>query len=409
MPETYELKAAPRVTHPETKAPTTIAVVETVKDFTAFQRVPSFVYWADPFYIAPIRSEERALLDRAQNPFFGHGEARLLTAWHGHGQPVGRIAAFIDRDHDARTGRRSGFFGFFEFMNDARVPEALLAETCTWLRARGATEIFGPVHFTTSHPTLRGLQLDGFYDDPVYGNTYNAPSYPGFIVRLGLEKAFDEIGYELDTTAPPPEALAAKARAVAERDGLRVRPLDLARFPAEWEAIRTIRDEANRATPRYVPPSKADFDREIPALIELIRIVPDGALILEEHGKAVGYAIALVDWNRVLKHLGGSKFPLGWLRALLLKRTIDRVRITDVAVTGEARGRVLPLVHALWSNLTARGYKRAHIGPIAEDNARATALAAKLGATRTHAWRVFKVPDAFPGAPSERTPSRGTG
>ncbi len=390
----FDLPTAPRVTHPETKQGTKIEVVETPRAFAAFQRVPEIVHWGDPYFVRTIRSEERALFDRAKNPFFGHGEARLWTAWHGHGQPVGRIAAFLDRDHDARTGRRTGFFGWFDYMNDARVPAALLGAAGAWLREGGAAEILGPVRFSSARREGRGMLVDGFHDDPVAGAAYNPASYPGFLVPLGLEKAFDEYAYEVDSSAPPPAGLAEKARAVAERDGLTVRPLDVARFAEEWETIRAIRDEANRPDPRHVPLPKEDFHAAARAAAALVAILPGGALVLVEKGKPGGFALALVDWNRVLKHLNGSKFPLGWIRALLLKRTIDRVVLGDMAVLGAGRGRALPLVHALLENLRARGYARLHVGPVAEDNARARAILERLGARRSHAWRTYRVPAA---------------
>jgi hypothetical protein len=399
----FQLPAAPSVTHPETKPATRLSIVETAADFADFQRVPEHVYWGDPFHITPIKSIERAGFDRAKQPFFKHGDARLWTAWHGHGQPVGRIAAFIDRHYDEATKKRWGFFGFLEYMNDARLPEALLAEAVAWLRGQGAEEIAGPVLFSPACQR-RGMQVDGFYDDPVYISTYNPPSYPGYLVRLGLEKWFDEYGYTLDTTAPPPEKLLARAREITSRDGLKVRPLDLERLDAEWDVVRDLTRKACAAQPRFVQLPYDDVHAGAHALLPVIRLFPEGALILEERGEPAGFAIALPDWNRVLKHLGGSLFPLGWLKAMLLKRTIDRIRVLSMAVVGEGRARALPLVAALWSAIHARGYRSAELLPLAEDNARALKLVEGIGAKRTRAWRVYKVPATFAGT---TTPARG--
>lgn len=390
------LPPAPRVTHPETKASTLVEPVETARGFREFQRVPDLVYWADPFYVPPLKRDERALFDRDRSPLLRNVEARLFTAWHGHRRPVGRIAAFA-------TGARSGCFGFFEFMNDARLPEALLAEAAGWLRSRGAEEIAGPVAFGRAFDAQRGLLVDGFHDDPVLGTTYNPPSYAGFLARLGLEKSLDEHGYDLDTTSPPPERLAARAAEVAARDGLSVRPADLARLDDELEAVRAIREEASRSRPRFVPEPAAGRGDDR-GLGRLLGLFPGGALILEERGKPAGYVLALVDYNRVLKHMSGSRFPIGWLKALMARRTIDRVRVLGAAVLGEGRGRILPLAHALWANLHAARFTTAHLAPVPEDHARALKLVEGLGAKRTRTWRVFKVPASFPG---DLTPSRG--
>ena len=73
---------------------------------------------------------------------------------------LGRIAAFKDRDYDTRTGKSWGFFGYLDYMNDARLPEALLAEAVKWLREKGATEIVGPCVYSASY-LPRGMLVDG--------------------------------------------------------------------------------------------------------------------------------------------------------------------------------------------------------------------------------------------------------
>lgn len=396
---------SPQVTHPETKPGTPLTVVETAADWKAFHHVPELVYWGDPYWVPPQKKGVRSLFERASNPFLGHGEARLWVAWHGHGHPIGRIAAFLDRDYDTRTGKRWGFFGFLELMNDARIPEALLAEAVAWLRAKGAEEIAGPCMFTTSF-AQRGLLVDGFYDDPVIASAYNPSSYLGFLQRLGLETWYDDLGFALDTTAPPPEPLAAKAREVAARDGLAVRRVDLGRFDSEWEAIRELNDEACRDLPRYVPIAKEDHEAWRPRMLAWVRVFPKGALILEQRGRPVGCALALADMNRVAKHLGGSSSIFAALKALLLRRTVDRVRVNTLCVLGKGRGHAAVLAHALWQAIRARGYRSAHIHAVYADNERALTLAGKLGAKRTHVWRMFKLPKGFQ---IGRTPERPAG
>jgi hypothetical protein len=378
-PATQPLPTAPRVTHPETKPATTLVEVGSATTLTDFQRVPEFVHWGDPYYISPMKADERATLDSARGEFFRHGEAKLWTAWHGHGAPVGRILAAIDRDHDPAQG----FFGWLDFMNDARISEALIVQATTWLRERAAKEIVGPVAFSPRYGSA-GLLVDGFYDDAVIGTNYNPPSYPGFIARLELEKHRDDFAFELDLGGPPPERLAARAKEVAARDGLTARTGD----------AYEIQDLAAR------------LRAPIPAgLIELLPEFPEGAVVLQEGARPVGFALAVVDWNRVLKHLGGRRFPLGWIKTMLLRRTIDRVRVCAAAVEGEGRARIVPLANELWRRLAARGFSKAVIATIPETNARAVKLAEGLGAKKVRTWRTFRVPAGWP-APGKTTPSR---
>jgi hypothetical protein len=70
----------------------------------------------------------------------------------------------------------------------------------------------------------------------------------------------------------------------------------------------------------------------------------DWAYIAEKDGEAIGAALTLPDVNQVLAKMGGRLLPLGWLRFLLGKRRIDRLRVFALGVkhayhhTGVAAG-----------------------------------------------------------------------
>lgn len=382
----------PRVTHPETKGDTHVEVIEQAT-IAKFQEVPGYVYWHDPYYVPPLRGAERRFLDPKRNPFFLHAEARLFVAKHGREKPVGRIAAAIDRDFDEKTGNKYGFFGYFEFLGDARLPETLLRAAVAWLREKGAEEIVGPCCFTVNHASC-GLLVDGFDDDPTIETAYNPVNYHGHFARLPLEKWRDLYGYEI-AAAPPPERVAKAASRLRERRGLAVRPVDMRRFEQELELVRTLYNDAWAGNTGAVP-IRAE---EMRFLAGALRGAIDPALllVLEEKGKPVGFSVTLPDWNRVLKHLNGSLFPFGWLKAMLLRRTIDRVRVLLFGVTGPARrGRAAVLLDATWRAVHERGYKKADVSWIIEDNKPAIDLVEGLGGKRTRTWRLFRLlPGAF--------------
>jgi hypothetical protein len=390
---TAEPRTAPRVTHPETKAETVVEVSDPPA-MGRFQEVPNYVYWHDPYYVPPLAAEERGFFDPAKNPFFKRGEARLFVASHGRGKPVARVAAAIDRDYDARHGKKHGFFGFLEFLGDARLPEILLGEAVRWLRERGAEEIVGPCRFTPDDPGA-GLLIEGFDDDPTLDTVYNPVNYHGFMARLPIEKWRDLYGYEV-AAGPPPERLSALAARARERRGIAVRPLDL-HAAKEIEAARALCDEAWAGSPQRAPIGGA----ELASLAGGRHGAIDPALVLlaEEKGRPVGLAAAIPDWNRVLKHLNGSLLPFGWLKAILLKRTIDRVRVVTFGALGKGpvrAARAAVLADAVWRAVAERGYARADLSPISEDDAPAIGLAEALGARHIRTWRLFRVlPGAF--------------
>jgi ribosomal protein S18 acetylase RimI-like enzyme len=380
------LPKAPRPTHPETKAPTLVEVVEGPAQLRRFQQVLAMVYWHDPYHVSPLLSAERTFLDPQKNPFFAHAEARLFLAKHGNEKDVGRIAAALDRDA-APGGKPRGTFGFFEFLGDARLPEHLFEVAAAWLRERGAGEIVGPCSLAPHHFGA-GLLVENFDDDPVFGTSYNPINYPGFFARLPLEKWRDLYGYELSIREPP-ERLA-RAAADARKRGLTIRPLDPARLERDLEAARAIYNEAWKEEAGFAPVREDEW--RFLTLGVPFALDPALFLFVEENGRPVGFSWSFPDWNRVLKHLNGRLLPFGWIKALLLKRAIDRARVFRLGVLDAAeRGeRTAALVEATWRAIAARGFRRAEVAHVPEENRRAIGLLEGLGARRTRTWRLFR-------------------
>ncbi len=94
------------------------------KSLRDFLGVVDRVYKTDANFIRPLDMD---LGDRLnpKNPFFEHGEAALFTAYK-NGECVGRISASIDREHLDRYKDDTGFFGFFDTIDDPEVAKALM-------------------------------------------------------------------------------------------------------------------------------------------------------------------------------------------------------------------------------------------------------------------------------------------
>ncbi len=61
-------------------------------------------------------------------------------------------------------------------------------------------------------------------------------------------------------------------------------------------------------------------------------IVPELTSIAEIDGQPVGAGFALLDYNQIIKKIGGRLFPFGWYKFLTGKREIDRVRVISTNV-----------------------------------------------------------------------------
>ena len=90
-----------------------IQPVESAGQLRRFIEFPYHLYRDDPCWVPPLRSDERVRLTPGKNPFFEHGEATYFLSVED-GRVTGRIAASVDRNHDALHGERQVAFGFFE-------------------------------------------------------------------------------------------------------------------------------------------------------------------------------------------------------------------------------------------------------------------------------------------------------
>jgi hypothetical protein len=129
-----------------------------------FVRFQWRIYRDDPCWVPPLEVERMAFLDRRRNAFFRHSEAELFLAWRD-GEPVGRIAAIENRRHLETYDDSTGFFGFFETIDD---PQWRALVDGGGLGARARTRLRGDEPASTTSaacwstpsppPVLFGLQ-----------------------------------------------------------------------------------------------------------------------------------------------------------------------------------------------------------------------------------------------------------
>ncbi len=68
-------------------------------DRKRFLDLPWSLYRNDPNWIPPLRGNQRELLGYKYHPFHDTSEIQTFLAWRD-GQPVGRIAAIVNHEHN---------------------------------------------------------------------------------------------------------------------------------------------------------------------------------------------------------------------------------------------------------------------------------------------------------------------
>jgi GNAT superfamily N-acetyltransferase len=369
-------------------SPPDVVPVETPRDRDAFVALPYDLHRHDPGWTPLLRRDVRILLDPRKNPFFDHAFARLFLA-RGPRGVVGRIAAIHDRLHEETHGDRTGFFGFFESVDDPEVAGALFEAASSWLRGRQRTALRGPL--SPSINDEAGLLVEGFETPSVLMMPHNPRYYAALVEGAGFRKVKDLLAFQNVRRSLPERLL--RATDIAEaRYGVRCRPIDMKRFGPEVEGIKALFNLAWERNWGYVPLT----DREVAHLATQLKpiVVPELVLFAERAGEAIGFAAAVPDLNVALRaNRSGRLFP-GILKVLWASRRIGRARVLLLGVRPEWRGRGIDalLYRKIWENANRRGIFWGEASWVLEDNHAMINGLTRMGFEVYKTYRIYERP-----------------
>jgi GNAT superfamily N-acetyltransferase len=302
----------------------------------AFIKFPWKIYANDPAWVPPLIIERRAFLDRRKHPFYKHGDVALFLARSG-GEIVGRIMASDDPNYNALHGSNVGCFGMFESIDDQRVARALFDRATAWLRARGRTEIMGPIDYSTNY--VCGLLIRGFEHPPMILTAHNPPYYAQLIENAGFTKAMDLFAWWFSNPERAEKRLRRLASALKDRQLPTIRPVNLKHLRDESRRLRELYNEAWQNNWGYVPFTPEEFDYMTHELKPIV--IPDLALIAEVDGEAAGFILCVPDINDALRHANGRLttfgIPIGLGRLLYHKSRLKRMRLIALGVVPKFR------------------------------------------------------------------------
>lgn len=366
--------------------------VRSRKDLKMFLEMPYLLYRGDRCYVPPLRAQAKATFDRRTYPLFKHSEAEFFLALDA-GRPAGRIVAFRNVPHLERTGDGTGFFGFFESVENYEVARRLFDAAAGWLAGKGLTSVVGPENYTTNEAC--GLLIDGFDDPPVVMMPYNKPYYAGLVERYGFRPELDLASYRIvQGQSRLDDAAGTRLRLERRlaRQGLAVGPIDMRRFDAEIEGLRLAYNRAFGDCWGFVPIAEEEFRyyaRDIRRITG-----PEMMLLAKNDTETVGFLCVLPDVNQVLIRIrDGRLLPFGIFRLLFGRKRIHRVRLLIFGVVPEFRNRGIDLCLAsrLFDGATAGGFDEAEAGYVMGNNPEINSFLPKLGGRVVKRYRIYRL------------------
>jgi len=288
-------------------------------------------------------SDEMDTLRKDKNPSFECCDAEYFMAFKD-GKMVGRVAGIINRRANERWDRKLVRFGWFDFVDDTEVSEALLKAVEDWGRGQGMTEIAGPLGFIDTD--REGMLVDGFDQLSTMYVNYNYPYYPKHMERLGgFEKDNDYVEMKVKVPEVVPEKFSKITEMVRKRYGLRVHKFSRRELIDEGYG-RKVFDLLN-ATYKDLYGFSQLSNKQIDKLVNDYIKIADLNLVTAvfDGDNMVGFGITFPSFSHAMQKTRDGRFlPFGWWHMLKILKW-HRTNVVDLLLIG-----VLPEYRAKGAN-----------------------------------------------------------
>ncbi|MBN1542622.1 N-acetyltransferase [candidate division KSB1 bacterium] len=366
---------------------TQIRPVETRRDLQQFIRLPWRIYQDIPQWVPPLLSSEKEILSPKTGPFFQNGQAALFLAYRDQ-TPIGRISAHVNHQYERYRNSETGFFGFFECIDNADAARALLSAAETWLRNQGKTRMLGPMSFGLYD--ISGILIEGFEDPPVILTAYNPEYYGKLLEQAGLTKAIDWYAFLVHRNVVLHPALYRVRDRLLNQQDITFEILDMKRIDQAVDLIGEIFAQAWMENWEHVPFTDAELAHLLKELKPVV--VPELTYLAFHQGQCIGFSLSIKDANPALKKANGRLFPCGLAKVLWHMRKVKRLRTIAMGVRKEYRHRGIDLVFYL--NTVEQGRKLGFVDSecsiIVESNQPMIRALQDLDAKRYKTFRFFE-------------------
>lgn len=360
----------------------------------AFLALPYDLYRSQPTWRAPLRMERSHQIG-AKNPAYKAIEACFILARQS-GRFVGRIAVFINADHDAAHDEGTAFFGYFDCIDDPDVADRLLQSAKDWAKSQGRARLRGPAMWSVNEEV--GLLIEGFDHPPAVMMPYGHPYLVAAIERNGFQKAVDLYAFRADLReGAPTVTLVKKLRASADADaGLRWRSLDKKDFMGDVHRAREIFNDAWSDNFGFIPFSETQFTHMAKEMKPIM--FGDGFQIGFIDDEPAAFIWMIPDVNELVCGFDGKLLPFNWAKLLLrlkrkqvgkgrvplmgLKRKFQKGR-RGVALTTEICSRAFDAGKA-------QGFSQCELSWVLADNRSMTGICELVGADRYKTYRIVE-------------------
>jgi GNAT superfamily N-acetyltransferase len=364
--------------------------IRSSRDRRTFLTFPWKIYAGDPLWVPPLIPQRSKTIDPRHGAFFKRGEVDFFIAWRD-GEAVGTIAAAEDPPTNALRKKHECMFGFFEYIDDDEVADALVKRVIQWARERGLDMLYGP--FNLDYEDSYGVLLEGRDRPPTLLCGHSPPYYSHFMDRYGFQPARgDNIALAIHPDSPQLPRLSRVAGKLRSRGRITVRGANLAQFQEEVDRVHFLLNASLAHLPDHM-----GWQRDaVEATLTQFRTIADPELVLfaEVAGEAVGWLAGIPDLNEHFIHVNGLRRPWDYLNLWRrMRHQPSCLCLKSIAVLPQYwnRGVGIVLLDELTKRALAKGYQWADLSLTSEDNPNTPILAEHLGAKIYKRYRIYKL------------------
>ncbi len=355
-----------------------------------FIKVPwtAEIYRDDPAWVPPVIKDQLHFFDPDEGYFFEHGEAQLFIAYLD-GKPAGRITAHTYSRYEEKYDRDTGFFGFYECIDNLNVSKALFDTAREWLRAKGKKKMNGPQSFTIYDSV--GFDCINNGRMPVIGMFHLAHWYEKHALAYGFEKYIDWFCF------------------MVKKDGI------------NWDPLFKMRDEMMKKTDiKFIVAKKKDIpnraddvmrifnaawegnmdhlpltDKQFKLMFDELKmvIIPELAIFAEQDGKTIGFILSVPDANPGIAELKGKLYPWRIVKLLWKVKRTKTLRTILMGVMPEYRGQNIDQILILMTIEIGLGlgYVQSDCSLIVETNKKMIGALKYLNSDCYKGYRLFQI------------------
>jgi len=308
--------------------------VRTRRELRQFITFPEKLYKNCPNWVPSLHGDEfDALGDK--NPALDFCERALYLALRD-GRIVGRVAAVINHNANARWQEEVVRFGWIDFIEDVEVARLLIDAVTRWGRERGCVKIKGPLGF--SDMDKEGLLVGGFEYLSPFTVIYNYPYYGPILEQLGFMKDADWTQKIVDVPEGDIPALNF-APLVEERFGLHVlKGMSMKEMGRKYGMdLFHVVNESFSELYEFAPLTDRQIETYLNVYIPILN-KDFVAVVLDKDEKVAGFAFCVPTLSHAFKKAKGHLFPFGFIPILRALRKTDTLEALMIGMLPQYQG-----------------------------------------------------------------------